>query len=144
MGTGLRVFLVKDDDSIERFPLARYERLLQRHPDEYLAEFAGKRVRYALVALDLENRKPSTILQIQYSFLSFDSEGQLDTAAKEKEIMSGLDMLAPLNGSEDKPEIIDARHRFAKKRYHNEYSWKPSPEIETSIVRAIFGGNLNP
>jgi len=42
MGTGLRVFLVKDDDSIEHFPLARYERLLQRHPDERLQDIYRK------------------------------------------------------------------------------------------------------
>ena len=34
MGISLRVFLVNDDDSIDRFALTRYERLLSRDPNE--------------------------------------------------------------------------------------------------------------
>ena len=55
--------------------------------------------------------------------------------------MLGLAMLPPLLPGEDEPEIVDARHRFAKKRYHNEYSWTPSPQIEAAIVKAILGRN---
>lgn len=55
MGIGLRIFLVNDDDSLERLAVARYERLLRRDPEECLPQYAGKRVRYALVAYEVEN-----------------------------------------------------------------------------------------
>ena len=32
MGLSIRVFIVEDDDSIKRLPLAQYERLLERDP----------------------------------------------------------------------------------------------------------------
>ena len=48
MGLSIRVFIVEDDDSINRLPLAKYERLLKRSSDERLLKYAGKRVRYAL------------------------------------------------------------------------------------------------
>ena len=47
MGLGLRIFLINDDDSIQRLPLVRYERLWRRDPEECLPEYASKRVRYA-------------------------------------------------------------------------------------------------
>jgi len=66
MGTGIRIFFVHDDGSLKRFPVARFGRLFQGHPEECLPEYAEKRVRYALVTLDLENRKPVEILGIGY------------------------------------------------------------------------------
>ena len=49
MGLSIRIFIVEDDDTINRLPLARYERLLKRDSDERLLEYTGKRVRYALI-----------------------------------------------------------------------------------------------
>jgi hypothetical protein len=75
MGISLRVFLVNDDDSIHRFALTRYERLLSRDPNERITQHAGKRVQYILIVVDLLNREPVEILRVQYSYLYFDSEG---------------------------------------------------------------------
>jgi len=57
MELSIRVFIVAYDDKIKRLPLARYERFLNRDPDERLLEYAGQRVRYALIVVDLVNRK---------------------------------------------------------------------------------------
>jgi len=73
MGIGLRIFLVNDDDSLERLAVARYDRLLRRNLEERLPQYAGKRVRYALVAYEVENRKPVEILRIEYNYLSLGS-----------------------------------------------------------------------
>jgi len=34
---------------------------------------------------------------------------------------------------------VDARHKFARKRYAREYRWEPSLEVEAAIRKAIFG-----
>ena len=115
MGTGVRIFLVNDDGSVRRFPVARFERLFQHHPEENLPQYAGKRVRYSLVAVDLVNRKPAEIISIQYPILTFDSKGRIDA------------------------KVVDVEHRFLQKRYENRYLWRPTPEIEEAIVKAIFG-----
>ena len=138
MGTGLRVFLVNDDDSLKRFPLARFERLFQDHPEESLPEYAGKRLRYALVIVDLIDREPAEILGIQYPILTFDSEGKIEAAELEKEMRLGVDMvpigtIAPLSR-----KVVDAEHHFLQKRYENRYLWRPTPEIEETIVKAVF------
>ncbi len=139
MGTGLRVFLVNDDGSLKRFPLARFERLFQGHPEERLPEYAGKRVRYALVVVDLVNREPVEIIGIQYPILTFDSEGKIDAAELEKEMRLGVNML-PIGTSEDiSRKVVDVEHRFLQKRYENRYLWRATPELEEAIVKAVFG-----
>lgn len=56
MGEGLRIFIVNDDNSLKRLALRRYERLMQRDPDISFPQYAGKRVQYAEVAIEFENR----------------------------------------------------------------------------------------
>jgi len=139
MGMSLRVFLVLDDDSLQRLPLSRFERLFHGHPKERLRQFSGKRVRYALVAADLINRKPVEILMIQYGYLTFDSEGRIDDVEREEKMRLSVDMVPPVASERESLNVVDAEHRFAKKRYDSEHKWTPSPEIEAAIVEAIFG-----
>ena len=95
MGISLRIFLVNDDDSIQRLALARYDRLLERDPKERLPQYADKRVRYALAVVDLVDREPVEILRIQYSYLSFDSEGRIDLSEGKREARLLLEILPP-------------------------------------------------
>lgn len=138
MGLSIRIFIVDEDDSLHRLALAQYERLLRDDPAESIPEYAGKRVRHALVVVDLVNRRPVEIVHAEFSWLSFDSD-RLDRSEKEKEARLAMQAIPPLLGEEDSEQLIDARHRFAKKRYDSEYRWKPTSEIEAAIVAAIFG-----
>ena len=70
MGMSLRVFFVNDDDSIDHFALPRYERLLTGDPNERLPQYAGKRVRYILLLVDLLNREPVEILRSYLFYLT--------------------------------------------------------------------------
>jgi hypothetical protein len=139
MGLSIRIFIVEDDDTINRLPLARYERLLKRDPDERLLEYAGKQVRYALNVVDLFNRRPIEIVKDEFGFLFFDDEGRLKVSELKKEESLAFDMLAPLFPDQTNSRVIDAQHKFAKKRYFNEYSWSPTDEIKAAITEAIFG-----
>ena len=138
MGLILRIFLVDDDDSLRRLPLARYERLLRGEAGESLPQYAGRRVRYVLVSVDVVDRKPVEIVHTQYSTLAFDSKGRLDQVDRKRKAKLAMDLLPALSG-DDPEQVIDARHRFAKKRYDSEYRWKPSLGIEAAIINAIFG-----
>jgi hypothetical protein len=137
MGLGMRVFIVKDDGSLERLAFRRYNRLLQRHPGERLFQYAGKRARCAVIVVESINRKPVEILKCQYSYLSFDSDGMLKQGG-EGGVNLAMDMLEPVIIERAK-QVVDARHKFARKRYAREYRWEPSPEIETAIRKAIIG-----
>ena len=137
----LRIFIVNNDGSLKRLPLMRFERLRQGDPEEHLFEYAGKRIRYTLVAVETENRKPIDINLIQYSYLSIDSKGRIDASEEEREARLALEMLPPMSSEENQQKIIDAQHRFAKKQYNERFTWEPSPEIEAAIVKEVFWKN---
>jgi hypothetical protein len=139
MGLGTRVFLINDKDALQRLSLAKFERLLRGDHQERLLQYAGKRIRYALVILEVENRKPVGIIMIQYSYLTLDADGKLDAAEREKEAILAIEIVPPVLSGEHSKRFIDARHRFAKKRYDHRYKWKPSPQMEAGIVKAVFG-----
>ena len=139
MATAFRVFLVGDDDSLKRLPIGRYEKMLRADPRESLPEYAGKRVRYALVILELVNRKPVEIEEIQYSYLSFDAQGRLDSADFERQVRLAMEVIGSLDSNQKHERIIYARHRFAEKRLQDQYRWNPNPELERAIVNAALG-----
>jgi hypothetical protein len=139
MGIGTRIFIVNDDDTLKRMPLKRYHRLFRRYPEERFEEYAGKRIRYVLVVLELKSRKPVKILKIQHSYLSFDLEGRLREDEREKAARLSMDMIEPIPSEQEPNHVVDAGYKFAKKRFDSEYRWKPSPELEAAIFSAIFG-----
>jgi hypothetical protein len=139
MGLGTRIFIVRADDSLQRLTLKRYNRIIKGYPDEGLMQYAEKRIRYALIVLEMINRKPAEILMAEYSFLAFDSKGRLDAGEREKAARLAMDTLEPILPGKKLERLIDAKHKFAKKRFDDRYIWKPTPDIETAIQRAIFG-----
>ena len=139
MGLGTRIFIVKEDDTLQRLTLKRYNRLNKGHPDEGLMQYAGRRLRYALIVLEMINRKPVEVLMTEYSFLTFDSNGRLDAGEREEAARLSMDTLEPISPGKKPDRVIDAKHKFAKKRFSDRYMWKPTPEIESVIQKAIFG-----
>ena len=139
MGLSIRIFIVEDDDTIKRLPLTRYERLHKHDPDERLLKYAGQRVRYALIVVDLVNRRPVEIVKDEFGFLFFDDEGRLKESEHGKAESLAFDMLTPLFSDQTNSRVIDARHKFAKKRYFDKFSWTPTDEIVAAIAEAIFG-----
>ena len=55
MGLGIRIYIVEEDDSLKRLTLKRYNRFIKGHPDEGLMQYAGKKIRYALIVLEMIN-----------------------------------------------------------------------------------------
>jgi hypothetical protein len=139
MGLGIRIFVVEEDDTIKRLPLTRYERLLKRDPDERLPKYAGMRLRYALIVVNLVNRKPIEIVRDEFFYLDFDKNGRLKEAEHEKNESLALDMLDLLLMKQHDKRVIDARNRFARKRYFDKNTWKPTDELVTAIAETIFG-----
>jgi hypothetical protein len=93
MGLGMRIFIVNDDGSLERLPVGRYNRLLRHESNERLLQYAGKRVRCAVLVVESMDRIPVEIVKSQYSYLLFDSEGRLLMEWDKKEARLAMDML---------------------------------------------------
>ena len=138
MGTGCRIFLFDDNDSLQQLSMARLDRLLRFERGESFPHFGGKRVRCARVFLELEGRQVLAITHIDYFLLPFDSKGQINKKEWEKGMRLGLELLPSLINDQQAKQIVDARHRFAKRRYEHEFKWRPTRKVEEAIVAAIF------
>ncbi len=49
-----------------------------------------------------------------------------------------MDLLPPSFKEENPKQVINASHRFAKRRYEHEFKWKPSRKVEEAIVGLVF------
>jgi hypothetical protein len=95
-----------------------------------------------MVYLEVEGRKPQSIIRIDYQIIPLDEQGRIDRSEREKEMRLVFESMSPLLSifKKDRPEkIFDARSKFAKKRYEQEFKWSPTPEIQEAIMSAIFG-----
>ena len=79
------------------------------------------------------------ILKIQYSYLAFDQKGRLREDERERAARLSMEMTKASSAEEEFNHVIDARYKFAKKRFSREFRWEPSPEIEAAIFKAIIG-----
>jgi hypothetical protein len=139
MGISVRVFIIEEDDTVHKITHAAFERLIGQDPRECLPKYAGKKARYALIAVQMKNRKPIDILHTEESFFNFDSNGRLDFSDRNEMIELVYDSLPPIGNNRSKENIVDARHHFAKKKYKRKFTWKPTPQIAETIVGMIFG-----
>jgi hypothetical protein len=64
--------------------MIRFERLLNRDPNEKLSKYAGKQVCYALIVVNLVNRKPVEVVRDEFAYLNFDDEADLNYLSMNK------------------------------------------------------------
>ena len=138
MGFGFRIFLVDENDKIIRIHATRFDRIRNRDPKESLPQYKNTRIRYAMVILELENRKPIAVVRIDYGYLAFDLEGRVDQKFLDSEGKVAMSMLSFGSFNEDPSGVVYAGHKFAKKRFKNEFTWLPSPELEQTIIHKVF------
>ncbi len=142
MGIGCRVFFLDDGDSLQRISMARLDRLLHFDRTESLKQYARKRVRCAMVFLEVAGRQVQAIKTIEYFMLQFNDKGQIDRKEWDKGMRLGMELLPSILDEEHPKKVINARHRFAKRRYEHEFKWKPSRKVEEAIVAAVFKSSV--
>ncbi len=139
MGIACRVFLVDDNDSLQKISMAKLDRLLHFDRSESLPQYSGRRVRCAMVFVEVAGRRVLGIRNIDYFLLTFDDKGQIAKKEWEEEMRLGMELLPFILDGEHPKLVVNAQHRFAKRRYEHEFKWKPSREVEEAIIAAIFG-----
>ena len=138
MGIGCRVFLVDDDDSLQRTSMARLDQLLHFDRAERLPQYSGKRVRCAMVFVEVTRRQVLSIRNIDYFWLVFDDIGRINKKEWEEGMRLGMELLPFIPDGGHPKQVINAQHRFAKRRYEHEFKWKPSRKVEEAIVSAVL------
>jgi hypothetical protein len=144
MGIGTRIFLIEENDSLHRISISRYNKMRNLDSGECFTQYAGKRMRCAMIFLEVEKRKPLSVVRTEYYYLPFDNKGRIDSTETEKQIRLSLEIVPPILEEQSPKKVLDAQSRFAKKRYKHEFQWTPNQEIETAIMTAIFGKNMAP
>ncbi len=134
----VRYFIIDDDDKVTRIPKSRYYRLRDGHPNETLLEYKDSMLRFAEVIVELEDRIPVSIVRAVYGYLKIDSEGKVNQDFFENEIRAAVDTLPSAPFSDESKKVIDARYKFARKRYQNEFAWRPSFKLEEEIFNRSF------
>ncbi|HMK76070.1 MAG TPA: hypothetical protein VK568_07810 [Thermodesulfobacteriota bacterium] len=80
-----------------------------------------------------------SIRNVDYFYLPFNVKGRIDKKEWEKGMRFGMELLAPVLNDQNPKKVINASHRFAKRRYEHEFKWKPSHKVEEAIVASVFG-----
>jgi len=75
MGIGIRLFFF-DDNSVNRFSVAKFQRLWNGNVNEKIPQYAGKMIKYAMVIVETENRQPIKIIHWECSYIRIDSKGR--------------------------------------------------------------------
>ena len=94
MGIGCRVFLVDDNDSLQRISMARLDRLLHFDRAESFPQYSGKRVRCAMVFVEVAGRQVLAIRNIDYFLLPLDDNGKINKKEWEKGMRLGMELLS--------------------------------------------------
>ena len=139
MGMGSRLFLIDDNGSLQCLSVEKLSRLLRFDRGVVIPQYAGKRIRCAMAVLEVAGRQVQSIRHIDYFILPFDDEGRVDKKEWTRGVRLALEILPPILGGTYSNQVIDARDRFMKKRYDNEFKWEPSRRVEEAIVAAVFG-----
>jgi hypothetical protein len=90
-----------------------------------------------MVFLEVAGRQVQAIRNIDYFLLQFNDKGRIDKKEWEKGMRLGMELQPSLH-KQYPQHVIDAQHRFAKRRYEHEFNWKPSRKVEDAIVAAVF------
>ncbi len=138
MGFSCRIYFIDEVDRIIRIPFTRFERIREREPKEKFSEYSDSRIRYVEIILDLENRVPTSIARIYYGYLQFDSEGKVDKKFLNREGQTIMNMMPSISIQVKHDNVINASNKFAQKRFKNEFTWKPSFELEQKIIKKAF------
>ncbi|MCG6881098.1 MAG: hypothetical protein LJE96_18405 [Deltaproteobacteria bacterium] len=132
----IRHFIIDKNDQIFKISQAKFNRMLTHNSEEKFPSFAGLRLRYAEIAIELKDRKPHSVIRSIFSHLSFDSDGFLDynRYLKDGGIVSSAGILD--FGKMSAGNLIDANKIFSKKLRDNTVWWIPKHKIEKAIYDA--------
>jgi hypothetical protein len=142
MGRSLRVFLVHEDDSVERIAAARFQRLWGRRDlSERWPEHAGKRLRYAMLYLDTDDDEMK-VLHADFSFIEIDAEGRHDEEGYRKTMHDAVNLMSGMGGLywQNEPSNVIGEQAFRQRRYKIEHRWEPNAATTRALSDALRGG----
>lgn len=78
MGLSFKLYLISTDETVQMLASAAYMGMLRREGSCGVPDFAGQRVRQAIIAVETADGIPTRIAYCTFSVLDFDGDGFLD------------------------------------------------------------------
>ena len=138
MGLSIKHFIYDEDtNNLLTIPYSKFGKLFKRDPSVSLKEYAGKTIKYVTVIIQLENRKPIFIVDMQFHMMKIDKNGKFDSGFLEDlQIQSMKSIYVPdFNLPEN---VLDMSADFASKQFKSKYTWAPPPFLIDKIKEFIF------
>lgn len=129
----MRIFIIEQDGSITHIPVRKFDGMCGGR--ERCPEYAGRRMRYVLVSVESENRKPVRIFHMDCGFISFTEAGKRDEREVIKQMRLAAEMIEPFPQEGNSVSIGPA---LAQQRNLREFSWMPTATEQAEIERAVF------
>ncbi len=139
MGLSIRNMIYDEETgNLDIIPSSKFGKLFKHDPDVSLKEYSGRMVKYVTVIIQLEKRKPVSIIDMKFHIMKIDQNGKFDI-----DFLNELNLLASESISmplfEFPENVIDISSDLAGKKFQEKYTWIPSQTIKKQIYEIIFG-----
>ena len=91
-----------------------------------------------MIFVEVARRQVLAIRNIDYFLLPFDGNGRIAKKEWEEGMRLGMELVPFIPDGKHPNHVINAQHRFARRRYDHEFKWKPSRKLEEGIVGAAL------
>lgn len=132
----LRIFLVDPSGTPRRFPVARYERLIRREPDESLPEFTDGWACFAQLYFHIGTQGSVSFGNPIYLRVKIGRDGRADADFRrgyEQVAMSVADPGFPFEDG-----TISGERHWASKKLREQFGWEPTLAQQRAMRTAIL------
>jgi hypothetical protein len=134
VGFGVRVYGFDPAGQVRRITVSTFEHLFDGANDKTIPEYAGQRIKIAMLFLRTHNRKPISIRRIEYSIVFFDSKGCIDQDQVREEMHMAASS-AEWFGPNPRDVLTQLKPSLARLKYRDKFSWIPTREEKQLIER---------
>jgi hypothetical protein len=137
MGISHRMFLIDSTDDLYRLATSTFYAMLQSPVLRRYSQFSGQRIRTASMCVELNDRRPVTIVRSTFDIVTFDDEGyfERDLYLQQQSSRAELAMAPMIFVRPSKTDVVDAASRFVA----HGGCWVPSGLLARAIEDAALG-----
>jgi len=130
--------VITDDDQVFRMAETMFKRLLANPAEAHLKQFAGQRVRFADIVVELHHRKPERVVRIGYYYLHFNQDGSInyERFMRDGAVIAEAGLADTRKTDADPTRVINATAKFAQRERDHAIWWQPDDALEKVILDA--------
>ncbi|MDR3669090.1 MAG: hypothetical protein P4L35_19855 [Ignavibacteriaceae bacterium] len=139
MTASSRYFAILKDNRIVKLSSNKFQKLYKYNGATSYPEFTNKKIKIASYLIELQDRKPTRIINEWYSYLEFDDNGKLDKKKHNEQLIAILNRaVSPIKVKKTGTNIIDASGYFNNEKIERLYEWYPSAHLKNKLHEQIF------